>query len=131
MRGRQYFFLSRWKLFLNETITDKDMKHKAGVFFQALKQLREDEVNFIADKYLNTERDIKTRKKTVAYDHYKPLTDPIAAEHKGLSVSEYRKKRGEIEGKLWQAIVQISEDFPQAHKKASDTFYLKLGEFYT
>src|SRR5699024_5791045 len=87
-------------------------------------------LNFIADKYLNTENDVKSRGKSVTCDHYRPLTDPVAAEHKGLSVYEYRKRRGKIESKLWEAIVQISGDFPEAHKKASDTFYLKLGYLY-
>lgn len=109
---------------------DKTFKRQAGVFFHAFKQLDEDEINFIADKYLNTTHGVVTRYKSEDYDHYKPLTDSVASTHKGLSLSEYSKRRSKIEQKLWQAILQINEAFPEEQINACDVFYLSLGCLY-
>ena len=102
---RPTWYLRSWRALIEnrEKLSPSDRK-KASLFFQALKELPKEEIEFLASKYYYSEKGCCFKEEYGNYATYIPITDQEAAVKHDMKPREYAKKRQSVENHLKQAL---------------------------
>ena len=97
------YFLRHWKYYIdNRNELSYPERKSARALFNGLKAMQESEVLLLHEKYC-------TGFKTLKSYAYKPITDKVIADRRGMSELTYRKQRASIEAKLHELVVKELE----------------------
>lgn len=102
----------------------------AKIFFNALNELPKEEIDFLAEKYLNAPE--KTVFNYEFNDHMsrKPITDKVLAERHGIKLSQYTNERKRIEGKLKLELELFSKLLDERERESLSEYVLSHGCLY-
>lgn len=129
---RPKWILTQWKSFVvnRNHLEDGDGKGYARLLFTALKELPEEDVLILSEKYYETEQGANFTYAYNGYRTYIPITDKILAEKRGISVLEYRKIRSKPEAKLQAIINRLRKEFIEIDADNLDEYILGVGTIY-
>ena len=131
IKWRTKHLLTHWQGYieLSAELIEVD-KESATIFFNALKRLPKEDIEFLADKYLKY---IKKRTVSpcygVAFSNV-AATEKEMAEIYGMNQSDYSKKRIGIESKLQNYVYDIAEQYNDKRLEELAEFKLKTGRLF-
>lgn len=127
---RLKWFFAHWKGYVvnREWLSERE-RYAALIFFKGLKQLDQEELIFLREKYY-TDRPAQENFSTGISKTYLQYSDEVMAMKSDMSIREYRKKRVRIEKKLEMVLHKVKEEQKEYVTNQAEEFKLKAGKLY-
>lgn len=122
---RPVYYLRHWRFYENARY-DLDPKEleNAKVFFNALKELPEEDRKILADKYYKAELSCNYDPSRYTYTTVIPINDEVLASKSNMPHSHFSQLRKEAENRLGESMIRILKE---QHIKLK-TFKLRLSK---